>query len=465
MRLTPGSIKGRLFLWIFLFTSSLLMILGASLYYEFRDAIFNSIDNTLHSKLQIMKGLLHEEHDTIEFELDEIILGEYSIPLSGHYYKIEMNGQVEAASESLTDDNFNLTSGKLESHNEQLSEWIYTSTGPAGEPIRVVRHDFEFLDVPTTVFIAESIDESLSMLKSIKISFFVIASLSILIIGAVGFLIVRHSLHPLDVFSSKIKRITHKTLGQRIDVTHQAEEIKGLARSFNEMLDRLQRAFESEKRLIADASHELKTPLSVIKTEADVLLQKERTTEEYIKALNTIQASSGKMKKQINDMLTLARLDSGLLTSADFTTISITDCLENAIQIVDVLAEKKRIKITSSLRANASIRGDMNRLTEAFSNIMENAIRYSSDRGRVAISVSKKSNQTKIMIKDNGAGISQNDLDRVFDRFYRADTPRRTEGTGLGLSIAKAIIEAHNGNIKVESEVNKGSSFIVEFPG
>lgn len=464
MKIAIRSIKGRLFVWFFAFSSVLLIILGLSLYHKFKETIFNSVDNALHSKLQILKGLLHEEHDSIEFELDEVVLGEYSIPRSGHYYKIIMNGEVEFTSESLVDDDFDLVSGKLESYDEELMEKIYTSKGPADEPIRVLQHDFEFLNIPTSVFVAESISENLSMLNNIKLFFFIITPSSIFILGIVGLLIAKQSLKPLEKFSSAIETITHKTLSKRIESEAEVEELRSLADSFNAMLDRLQRAFETEQRIISDASHELKTPLSVIKAQCEVLLQKDRVKEEYIEAFETIKHSVETLNNLLNDLLSLSRLDSGILSAADFEILLVNDCIKNALHLVKVLAEEKNIHISTDTKENITIRGNKDRITEALLNIIENAVRYNKTGGSVEVSAFKDNTRAKITIKDTGIGIKNNDLKKIFERFYRVDASRSTEGTGLGLSIADTIVKAHSGSISVKSKQGEGSNFVITLP-
>ncbi len=464
MRIFQESIKGRLFIWFFTFSSAVLIILGLSIHHRSKQAILTSVDNMLHSKLQLLKGLLHEEHDTIEFELDEIVLGEYSIPRSGHYYKIMMSGEVEGASESLVDEDFDLTSGKLESYDELLGEKIYTSIGPAHEPIRVIQHDFEFLGIPTTIFVAESLAESLSIINSIKLFLLIITPLSISIIGILGMLIVKQSLKPLKVFASTIEKITHRTLRKRIDSEAEAKELRNLADSFNAMLDRLQKAFDAEQRIISDVSHEFKTPLSVIRTQCDVLLQKDRTKEEYIEALKTIKDSGKILNKFINDLLSLSRLDSGILASADFTTISINKCIQKAVQLVEILAKEKGIHISNDIKEKIDMSGNEERITEAFLNIIENSIRYNKKGGSVEISAFKDNSHVHILIEDTGTGIKNDDLEKIFERFYRVDSSRSTEGTGLGLSIAKVIIAAHGGKISVKSKFGKGSSFSITLP-
>ena len=230
------------------------------------------------------------------------------------------------------------------------------------------------------------------------------------------------------------------------------------------MLNRIQKAFEAEKRLISDASHELKTPVSVIKTHCDVILQKERTKEELLETLKTIKTVSENMGKLIKDLLSLARLDAGILSPANFKNISLNECIQQAIQLTAPLAEKKQVSIKTSLVDDINIIGDKDRITEAFLNIIENAVNYNKDNGVVEITTSANNNNVNISIKDTGIGIKGDDLERIFERFYRADASRSTEGTGLGLSIAKAIIEAHAGEIKAEGEFGKGSCFIITLP-
>lgn len=459
-----NSIKGRLFFWVFFSTTTLLIILGVSIYREVKKDILLSVELVLHSKIQILKGLLTEKDGEIKLERSEIALGEYSIPRSGHYYKVLVNRKVLAASPSLVEIEYELASGKLESFDEELKEKIFTSIGPADEPIMVIQHDFEIFDKPVTIFVARTLEDRLKLLNRFKNFLSVTVLVSIFIVAPVSLWIARQSLRPLKTFSHKIERITHKTLHERIDTKFQVKEIKGIAELFNIMLDRLRIAFDTEKRLIADASHKLKTPLSVIKTHCEVLLQKDRAKEEYILALSTIKTTSNNMERLIDNMLSLARLDSGILSTSRFTTVSLNGCIEKAIKLVDALAEKKQIKVSAAFSEDLKISGDQNAIIEAFLNIMENALKYNRYGGKVEISISKNNSHAKIVTEDNGMGIKEQDLDRIFDRFYRADTSSNTEGAGLGLSIAKAIIEAHNGEIKVESEVNKGSRFIVYFP-
>lgn len=489
MKIPPTSIKGRLFFWLLITISCLLVTLGFALYYEVKNNVLASLDNVLYSKMQLVTGFLHEEHGKIELELSEIIAGEYNIPRSGHYYKVIMGGKVFAVSPSLVDERFELESGALESDNKALRKKIYTSRGPDNEPIRVLRHDFEFLGRETVVFTAEDLRESLRMINSFRKFLLVIIPLSILLVSLIGLLIAKKSLKPLKMFSSNIEQITHKTLSGRVNAQTEAEELTGLADSFNRMLERLQKAFEAERRLISDASHELKTPVSVLKVQCDVTLQKERTNEEYMEALETVRTISGNMGSLISDLLSVARLDSGILSPEDFKPLPLRECVEKAVRLTEPIAEKKQVTVSCSVPDDITVIGDKDRLTEAFLNLIANAVRYNKDGGgEVRVSARRGarfkgqgSREDKdltlatcplppdrdfieISVEDTGIGIKENDLERIFERFYRADTSRNTEGTGLGLSIAKAIIDAHGGKIRAESHAGRGSCFTVTLP-
>lgn len=460
----PGSIKVRLFIWSFALTALMLMAIGWFLLHEVKMIIFGSIDSALHAKGQLITGLLHEERDDIEFELSEIILGEYSIPRSGHYYKVLLDGQILAASPSLVDEGFDLASGMLEFMDTGKGEKVYSSAGPNKEPIRTLHRSFKAYGRMVDIFVAESIRDNIAMINAFQHILLIVIPLCLLTICLVSGRIIKHSLKPLDVFSFSIRRITHKSLCDRLEVEAEVQELKGLATSFNEMLGRLQKVFESERRLISDASHELKTPVSVIKAHCDVLLQKERTVDEYKEALETIRETANNMGRLTKDLLSLARLDAGVFSFTDCREISLRICVQKALRLTQPLAERRSVNITLSLTEDLIVNGDEGRLSEAFLNLIENAICYNRENGSVEIASSKENEAVRITVADTGTGIAEEDRERIFDRFYRTDAARGTEGTGLGLSIAKSIIENHHGTIEVESKPGMGSCFSVILP-
>ena len=464
MKRLLGSIKGRIFLSLLGLTSLLLIAVGLFLYHEVREIVFAAIDRTLHSKVQVITGLLHEEHGAIELELSEVILGEYSIPRSGHYYKVLMDGKPLASSPSLVDSGFDLASGIVESGNERLHEKIYTSVGPDGEPVRVLRQDLKAFGRSFVVFAAESLSESIEMIDAFRNFLFLVIGAGVLIVCLTGFWIAKRSLDPLKVFSENIRTITHRTLARRIGADEETQELTVLADSFNSLLVRLQKAFESEKRLIADASNELKTPISVIKARCDVTLQRERQEKEYVEALKTVRAVSEDMDTVVRDLLSLARLDSGVLSPEDFTALSLTDCINKAAEMLQPLAKKKQIHVITNIDRDIAVEGDRDRLTEAFLNIIENGVKYSNENGYVEVSAREEAGKAVVLVKDSGTGIRQEDMARIYDRFYRADSSRGAEGTGLGLSITRRLTQQLGGQVTVSSEFGEGTTFSVRLP-
>lgn len=459
-----NSIKGRLVLWIFTFISVLLIIIGVSIYYKVKNAIFTSIDNSLDSKIEIVTGLLHYEEGEIEFELSEFVSGSYAVPRSGAYYKVLLDGEVFAASPSLADDTYDFVPDRSGMSGEDPVDVAFTAVGPGDERVRVMKHEFDFLGRQAAVYLAESIEESLYVIERIRLFLIFTVPLSILLAGLVSMFIVKRSLTPLSLFSGAVRQITHENLNERIEASVQTNELKDLAASFNGMLDRLQKAFEVEKRIISDASHELKTPLSVIRTQCDIILRRSRTADEYIEAVETIKESGMSMNRLVNDLLSLARLDSGLLIPEKFSDFAFNECIEDAAALVALPAEKRGVRIITDLRSGAAVSGEKEKLTEAILNIIENAVKYNKEGGSVVISASLDDKEAMVRIEDTGMGIAEDERDRIFERFYRADRSRSTEGTGLGLSISKAVIEAHNGRIEVSGSPGKGSCFTVIIP-
>ncbi|WP_417910276.1 sensor histidine kinase [Candidatus Electronema sp. PJ] len=460
------SIKGRLLLWIFVSVTVLFLGFGYALHLKLHYVVNDSLDKMLHANLQLVKGLVHT-HDsvTIECETEEFMKGDYVLPDSGHYYKVFIDGKLKTASYSLVDNSFDLTPGTPLEHNPKINEWIYISDGPDGEPLRVIRHEYMFMGKLITLVVAEDMTASLQMIDRLANYFLIVMPVIIVLIGLTSLIIAEVSLRPLQKFSDALERISHKNLEARIAEKGLAQELRRLAGKFNSLLERLQQAFEAEKNLLGDAAHELKTPLAVIKAECDIALQKTRTEEEYAESLTSVREVANGMLDQINGLLTLARLDSGMLDASAFQPLSLNSCIADAVRLTETLAKKKNVVISTSLNDEITIQGDKDTLTEAILNLVENAVKYNHPGGFVSVELNSRGKQAEIVISDTGIGISEEDRERIFDRFYRSAAARGgAEGTGLGLSIAKAVMRTHNGEIKAEAQASGGSRFVLTLP-
>jgi signal transduction histidine kinase len=328
----------------------------------------------------------------------------------------------------------------------------------------VISYEYAAFGKAFTVSLAESLRNSYTMIDTFKRFLQITITLSILLLCLTAWWIARISLRPLAEFSSTIETITHKNLTEQLDPGTTTNELTTLARSFNALLDRLNHVFESQKRLVADASHGLKTPLSVIRTQCDVVMQRARTPEEYVEALQTIKTYSQNMTRLINNLLSLARLDAGLLSRGDFTEVSLRECIDQAVRTTSQFAAERSVQITTSVDDTILVKGSQTGLMEAFLNIIENSVRYNREGGSVTISGKEKEGKTVITVADTGSGIKENDIEGIFKRFYRGSNVQESEGTGLGLSIVKSVIGAHGGEIDVRSEPGNGSCFTVVLP-
>ncbi|KUK16189.1 MAG: Integral membrane sensor signal transduction histidine kinase [Petrotoga mobilis] len=281
--------------------------------------------------------------------------------------------------------------------------------------------------------------------------------------GIGGFFYADSSLRPVEKIIDTAKNIEENNLNERIKVKSQ-DELGRLASTLNQMISRLEKAFEQQKQFTADVSHDLRTPLSIIQAESSLTLKKDRSIEEYKKSLELILEETSYMSEIIDKLLFLARSDNKT-QFYNFTKINLKSLLEEVIKKVSPLYHNKGLTLQVAKLEELYIRADKDKLKEALINILDNSLKY-TDEGKVTISTVKRGNFAKISIEDTGRGIPQGDLHRIFDRFYRGDKARTSseKSTGLGLAIVKEIVNAHDGRIEVKSEVGKGTVLSLFLP-
>lgn len=458
------SIKNRLFLAYFLTSTFLLIILCLFLYFQIKNTILESFDKLLHSKMQMVVANLLEERGTIDFEIAEAKLSEYTIKNSGHYYKVIIDKKI-LTSPSLNNDNYEFKILERFYIDEETKEVFFNSKDLINQDVRIIKKILNIKNKEVTVYLGESLKDTNYLIKKLTNIFYIVIPLGIFIIEFLGLKIAEKGLEPLEELSNKIKKINHENLNESLFLDERSEELDNIVNSFNSMLKRVDNAFETEKYILSEASHYLKTPITAIKANCDVTLKKERGITEYIETIKKIKVISNKMNKLVNDMLSQAKLDSEGLNITSFEKISINECIKNALNFSESIALEKNITIDYSFdnKDNYYIKGSEERITELFLNILENSIKYNKNNGSIKISLNKINNEFQIIFSDTGIGINKEDLNNIFDRFYRAKKIN-VDGTGLGLSIAKKIVDLHNGKIEVTSEIEKGTSFIITFP-
>ncbi len=272
------------------------------------------------------------------------------------------------------------------------------------------------------------------------------------------------SFKPLEDMAAVTRQITNADdLSRRVPNTERTDEIGVLARSFNQLLERLERLFQTQQRLLADVSHELRTPLTAIRGNVDLM---RRMGDADPESLEIIQEEIERMTRLVGDLLLLARADAGGLP-LEKKKVELDNLLFEVYRQVRLLEKSVEVKVTEV--DQVCMMGDVDRLKQLLLNLISNAIKYTPDGGTVDVSLSKKNGWAYLKISDTGMGIPAEDLPYIFDRFYRVDKARARAqsgqgGAGLGLAIAKWIAQAHGGNIDVTSKVGEGTTFTIILP-
>ncbi|MCP4157807.1 MAG: HAMP domain-containing protein [bacterium] len=288
----------------------------------------------------------------------------------------------------------------------------------------------------------------------------------LLIIAAVGgYFFVRRAFRPVRRIVKTVNNITSEDLSLRIEEQVLKDEIGELIDTFNNMIGRLQKSFQAIKEFAGNASHELKTPLTVIRGEIEVALRKDRDSAEYKTILASVQGATSDLQLIIDDLLFLARMDSETV-SFSFKELDLEELILATHEENYAMAEKKKITVILDRIDSVRIKGNRTLLSRLFSNLMRNAINYSGEDGQIRLTLSETEEGTAFVIADTGIGIPAEALPRIFDSFYRVDESHSpgTGGAGLGLAIVKRIVEFHKGVIEVESELGKGTKFTIRFP-
>ena len=286
----------------------------------------------------------------------------------------------------------------------------------------------------------------------------------VVLAAAGGLFLTSRAMRPVSVINHAAREIGSDDLSRRIRVAD-GGEIGSLAATLNQMFDRLQSAFSREKRFTSDASHELRTPLAIIEAESTLSLDKSRPSAEYRRSLGVIAQEANHMSRLINDMLFLARSDSGR-DKLELKPMKLGSFLEDMVSDISVLSKSKGLVLKYTILDNPVVMCDEMRLRQLFLNIMENAIRYTEPAGTVSVSLAAHQGNAIVGVADTGVGIPEEALEHIFEPFFRADEGRAREagGTGLGLAIGQRIARAHGGEITVTSEPGSGSTFSVTLP-
>jgi signal transduction histidine kinase len=319
-------------------------------------------------------------------------------------------------------------------------------------------------DIIGWVRVGRSLQPLIKTLGNLKLIILISTPLYILFASLGGWFLAQRALRPIDYITKTAREIRKGNLTQRLMLPRTEDEVGRLATTFDEMLDKLESSISKEKRFASDASHELRTPVSIISAQVEQTLSgNKRSERDYRQALKKILMESKKMSYIISQLLMFYRGDEGKY-ELNFEILDLNMIVEEVANEFKGIASDNGIEINFEVKEKVKIRADQTLITRLLINLIDNAIRFSKKDGKVNIVVFREKDFANIIVEDNGIGISKKDIPYIFDRFYRSDRSRTGQGTGLGLSIVKWIVDMHKGEIKVESEINRGSRFIVKLP-
>jgi len=313
--------------------------------------------------------------------------------------------------------------------------------------------------------VGESLAQSSATSQNILIALLIVTPIVLLLSAFGNYWLAKRAFRPIDRLTQAARDIKAGDLHRRVPIPGSRDEVHALAVTLNEMIARLEQAFVQQRRFVADASHELRTPVAVIRSVTDVALEHKLTRKEYVAALHDINAESERLSKLITELLSLARADEGQL-AIDHEPVRLDLLAQDVVASIEPLAIECEINLKLGQTEPATVSGDTLRLIQVMMALVDNALTYTNAGGCISLSVAVRNKQAYFAVRDTGIGIAPEDVSHLFERFFRADPARSRAagGSGLGLSIADWIVRAHGGSVTVESQIGQGSTFTVILP-
>ena len=456
------SIGVRLMLWYLAIFAVGEIVFGASMWLILRHNLYDIVDDSLESQIEDLKNFLAtQKTEAPVAKLQEEVNETYAIEHSGDFLQIYLE----------TGDLI-YRSSFLEKHPailmppDQIKRPIFRSRRVDGHHFRFAYEKLNVNGHTYTVEMGVHAGDAVATLHLFRSSLLMFAPGLLLVAAVVGYWMSRRALGPVDALVRTAHEIGGANLNSRLHKLETGDELQRLSDTLNEMLDRIETAFRRVTQFTADASHELRTPVSLIRTEAELALRRSRGEAEYKESLRHILFEAERTTALIEQLLSIARADSGRET----LHIQAVDLCQTLIHLVDSwkqVATIRALQFSASVdETNTFVMGDETMLRRLIDILLDNAFKYTPSPGSVRLSLEHKGDSAMITVQDSGVGIAEEDQVKIFERFYRVDKARSRAqgGTGLGLAIAQWIVTQHRGSIRVESRAGEGATFRVELP-
>jgi two-component system, OmpR family, sensor kinase len=458
-------IKWRLTIWYGVVLSLILIIFASGIFIYFKNSLQESIDAKIRSIGEVLSSSMTDAHNTSVFgnfeRYLENILGRKP---KGKFIQImDSSGRIGAKMSDIEGETLPTSFSALE--KAMRGEIVYETIERTKPRLRMITIPIlENKKVTSVVQVGTSLEDFDETIRKLLLIIIISIPTSICVTIVVGYFMAKKALKPVDQIRRAAVKISSSNLDEKIDIVGRRDELGRLAETFNAMIGRLKDAFQRINQFSIDVSHELKTPLTILKGETEVALRKEREKHDYQMLLLSNLEEIDRMSCIIDDLLLLSKADTKEI-KLNVEEVALRDLVVDVCMDMKVVADKKNVDLETSELEDIRLKGDELKLRRMLLNIVENGIKYSHAGGKVSVSSYVNDGYVKIDVKDNGIGISEEDIKYIFDRFYRADRSRKREsGSGLGLSISRWIAEAHKGGIDVKSQPAQGSMFTIKLP-
>lgn len=455
--MTPLSIRARLTLWYFTVLALTFILFSFVAFYAMRRSIYTTVDRELrHSADGIadtIQGFQPSEEGELRDKLEE--LGRERA--AGDYLQVE-----------IADGSWTYYSAAMRRLNLPFSkdEGAISSARPNGTHLRLISTPVDISGRRYRILVGTRMDDYDEALRRLASILSVCAPALLVLASLGGYWMSRRALAPVAAITGEAREISAGNLDRRLAIPRTHDELQRLSLTLNAMLERLEKAFLRITQFTADASHELRTPVTIMRSRAELALRKPRSDDEYRETLALILRELERTSGMLEDLMLMAREDSGAQNLAH-APLDLRDVSREAADEARPLADAKQIRFTESLpAAPMPVSGDAAALRRLLLILIDNAVKYTPESGGVSLSLIAENGRAIATVADTGVGIPPEDLPHIFERFYRADKARSRAagGSGLGLSIARWIAEGHGGAIHARSVVGQGSQFQVEIP-
>lgn len=447
----------RLAFWYFVSFSIVLLVFVTGTFYAMQTSIINQFDRDLKLRLTGIRTFLDKASG---FELKKL------------RHELNEHGELRPGGELLQisdgQGNWIFQSNAMKyvkiapPFSEVSTQPAFTTVGPENAPVRLATTLHRTGDKQFVIQLGQSLEESSELIGTFGWILLVALPIVLLFAGALGYWMAGRALHPVTAITEDARAISALDISKRIVVPLADDELRMLSLTLNDMMDRLEASFSKVAQFTADASHELRTPIAIIRTTAELALADD-SAGASVQALASILEESERTTRLLEDLLVLARSDSNFRSRLE--NVDLTLPFAEAAAKTQVLASEKGISVNVMQMAGPCfIDGNADLLRRLFLALTDNAVKYTPRGGKITLTLNTHEGGFRAQVADTGVGIGSEDLPHIFERFYRADNARnRSGGVGLGLSIAEWIARVHHTKIEVTSKLDVGTTFALYF--